>query len=404
MTRRSTFTLTLVLGGLTGLVPLAIDMYLPAFPQIAGGLHASAAQVQLTLTACLLGLAAGQLGIGPASDARGRKRPLLVGVGGYVLASFGCAIAPNLAVLTACRTLQGLSGAAGVVLSRAIVADLYSGPAAARFFSRLILVFGLAPMLAPILGGQVLRFASWKGIFVILAAAGALMLVAAAFALPETLPVERRRAGGLGETLRALRVASTDRAFIGFTLALAFGFAGMFAYISGSPFVVQKQYGASPQLFGLLFGVNALGFVAASQVNGWLVVRVAPRHLLLCGLVGELSAGVGLLAAVLAGLGLPFLAVGMFALLASLGFVAPNATALALGRQPRRAGSASALMGTVQFVIAASVAPLVGMRGGDALSMATVIAICAGVALTAFVTLTRRTPATAALEVSEARG
>src|SRR6266581_3011517 len=224
--------LIIVLGALTAFGPMSIDMYLPAFPALTRHFHAPEAQVQLTLTACLAGLALGQLLYGPVSDALGRRRPLYAGLAPYV--------------------------------------------AAARFFSLLMLVTGLAPMLAPLAGAQVLRFTSWQGVFVVLSGYGLVLLIGVALALPETLPMERRRRGGLRHTLRTFRGLSRDRTFLGYALGGGLVFAAMFAYISGSSFVTQEIYGVSPQVFGLIFGVNALGIVLASQVNSALLGRVAP--------------------------------------------------------------------------------------------------------------------------------
>jgi DHA1 family bicyclomycin/chloramphenicol resistance-like MFS transporter len=246
-------------------------------------------------------------------------------------------------------------------------------------------------MLAPIAGGQLMRVTSWRGIFVALAVAAVALLTLITLALRETLPPERRHPSGLRSSLHGLRVAASDRGFLGLAATQGFAFAAMFAYIAAAPFVVQTAFGASPQAFSLLFGLNVIGFVAASQVNGWLVGRVSPRRLLTGGLIAQFTAASALLAAALAHLGLPVLAAGLFALMVSMGFVAPNSMALALSRNPNRAGSASAVLGLMQFVTSAAVAPLVGLGGGGAVSMALVIAGCVGVALVLFVSLARRT-------------
>src|SRR2546425_12356619 len=250
-----------LLGGLTAFGPLSIDMYLPALPAIGRDLAASESVIQLTLTACLTGLALGQILAGPLSDRLGRRRPLLIGVAGYVLASLLCATAPAAPLLVGFRLLQGLAGAAGIVIARAIVRDLYAGSAAARYFSRLILVMGLAPILAPVVGAQLLRFTSWHGIFLVLALITALLWLGAASALPETLPVQRRRSGSLGDTVRTFRKLAADTQFISYAVAGGLAVGAMFAYIAGSPFVLQGIFHVSPQTFSLIFGVNALGFV-----------------------------------------------------------------------------------------------------------------------------------------------
>src|SRR2546423_12636585 len=355
---------------------MSIDMYLPAFPRLTGHFHASESQVQLTLTACLAGLALGQLLYGPVSDALGRRRPLYAGLVAYVVTSALCVVAPSVAVLTGLRFVQGLGGAAGIVIARAVVRDMYSGIAAARYFSALMLVNGLAPMLAPLAGSQVLRFSSWKGVFVALTGYGLVLVLGVALALPETLPPERRRRGGLRDTLRTFGRLSRDRLFVAYALGGGLVFAAMFAYISGSPFVTQEVYGVSKQTFGLIFGVNALGIVLFSQLNGWLLGRFSPSALLSAALLLNLVGGLGVLAAVASGSHqLRWLLPPLFLVVASIGVVVPNTTALALAGHPETAGSASALLGLGQFVFGAAAAPLVGLGGkGTALPMAVVIA------------------------------
>jgi DHA1 family bicyclomycin/chloramphenicol resistance-like MFS transporter len=296
--------LFVLLGSLTAFGPLSIDMYLPALPAIARDLAASESVVQLTLTACLIGLALGQIVAGPLSDSLGRRRPLLVGVAGYVVVSLLCAIAPSAWLLVVLRLIQGLTGAAGIVIARAIVRDLYSGSAAARYFSRLILVMGLAPILAPVLGAQVLRFSSWRGIFLVLTIVTALLWLGAALGLPETLPAARRNAGSLAGTLNIFGQLIRDTPFIGYAVAAGLAFGAMFAYIAGSPFVLQGIFHVSPQTFSLIFGINALGFVVTSQINGSLVSRIRPARLLTGGLVANATAGLALLFVVVSGFGL----------------------------------------------------------------------------------------------------
>ncbi len=366
-----------VLGALSAFGPMSIDMYLPAFPALARHFAAGEAQVQLTLTACLAGLALGQLLYGPLSDARGRRRPLYAGLVAYVVASGLCAVAPSVAVLTGLRFVQGLGGAAGIVIARAVVRDLYSGVAAARFFSLLMLVNGLAPMLAPLAGAQVLRFGTWPWVFVVLGGYGLLLVVGVALALPETLPASRRRSGGgLRDTVGTFRELARDRIFLGYALGGGLVFAAMFAYISGSSFVTQEIYGVSPQTFGIIFGVNALGIMLASQVNGALLGRFSPGALLSAALALHLAAGLGVLAVVLSGSRqILWLLPPLFLAVSMVGVVLPNTTALALSGHPSIAGTASALLGLGQYVFGAAVAPLVGLGGhGTALPMAVVIA------------------------------
>jgi DHA1 family bicyclomycin/chloramphenicol resistance-like MFS transporter len=315
---------------------------------------------------------------GPLSDRFGRRPPLLAGVGAYAVASLLCALAPSIHVLVALRFAQGLAGAAGIVIARAIVRDMYSGRAAARYFSLLMLVNGAAPILAPVLGGQALQVTSWRGIFVVLAAIGVVLVTAAATGLPETLAPARRHAGGVTGTLRTFWRLLRDRPFLGHALACGLSFGAMFAYIAGSPFVLQDIYGASPQLFSVMFAVNALGIVAASQINRALVARHEPRAIMVAALCAQAAGGIALLAAVVAGTGVWPVVALLFVVVASLGFVFPNATALALADHPRVAGSASGLLGVLQFIVGAAAAPLVGIGGTDtALPMALTIAVLA---------------------------
>jgi MFS transporter, DHA1 family, multidrug resistance protein len=384
------WSFVLVLGGSAALAPFAIDMYLPALPVIADDLGGSASGVQLSLTACLAGLAGGQLVAGPLSDRYGRRVPLVIGLLGFVAASLLCGLATSVPMLVLLRLLQGLFGAAPQVVGRAVVRDLYDGAEAVRFFSLLMLVIGLAPIIAPVVGVQVLRFADWRMIFVVLAIIGAVVTAAALVLLPETHPAGRRQPTSLWGTVRGLLSLLSDRVLVGYALASGLAFAAMFAYISGSPFVVQNVYGGSPFTFSLIFGANALGLTLASQVNGRLAGRVAARSMLTGGLGVTFLAGLAILGVVLSGIPhLAALVVPLFVLISSLGFVMPNATALALSRHPEAAGSASALLGVLQFIVGAVAAPLVGLGGPNtAFPMALVIALLSAGAVAALLTLT----------------
>jgi DHA1 family bicyclomycin/chloramphenicol resistance-like MFS transporter len=367
--------LIFVLGALTAFGPLSIDMYLPGLPALASTFDAPAWAAQLTLTACLAGLALGQIVAGPLSDRFGRRVPVLLGVGAYAVLSALCALAPSVFPLVGLRLLQGLAGAAGIVIARAVVRDLHSGHEAARFFSLLMLVNGAAPILAPVLGGQILGVTSWRGVFVVLAAIGVLLLAASAWALPETLAPERRHPGGVADTLRTFGRLLRDRTFLGYALACGLCFGAMFAYIAGSPFVLQEIYGASPQLYSFIFAVNALGIVGASQANRALVGRFEPRAIARGAQATQALAGLALLVAVAVGTGVWPVVILLFVVVASLGLVMPNATALALADHPEVAGSASGLLGVMQFMVGAAAAPLVGVGGTDtALPMAAAIA------------------------------
>jgi DHA1 family bicyclomycin/chloramphenicol resistance-like MFS transporter len=378
-----------ILGALSAFAPLSIDMYLPALPSLARGFGIGASQAQLTLSACLLGLAAGQLIAGPLSDVLGRRRPLLVGVAAYALASLLCVVAPSAGALVVLRFVQGLAGAAGIVIARAMVRDMYAGIAAARIFSMLMLVSGLAPILAPTLGGLILRVTSWRGVFVVLACIGIALLVSTAVGLGETMPPEERRTGGLSAMFEVLGELLRDRAFVGYALASGSASAAMFAYISGSTFVLQDIYGVSPQVFGLLFGINALGIMGAGQLNARLVYHVPLRRLLFGGLSVIAVGGLGLLAVIATDrLGLAGVLPALFLVVATQGIVGPTATALALTGHRSTAGSASALLGSLQMLVGAIAAPIVGLGGAStAMPMALVIAVCSVLALAAAVAL-----------------
>ncbi|MFH0175470.1 multidrug effflux MFS transporter [Streptomyces cacaoi] len=392
--RRAGLLVTLVLGGLTATPPLSMDMYLPALPEVTRSLHAPAATVQLTLTACLAGMALGQLVVGPMSDRWGRRRPLLAGLVVYVVATALCALAPTIELLVACRLVQGLAGAAGIVIARAVVRDLYDGVAMARFFSTLMLISGVAPVVAPLIGAQILRATDWRGVFVLLTGVGLLLAVVVWTRLPETLPAAERHAGGVGEALRSMRRLLGDLPFTGYMLTGGFTFAALFAYISASPFVVQEIYGASPQTFGLLFGVNSVGLVLIGQVNGRVLVgRVRLDRVLAVGLSVVVLAATALLlmtTGVFGEVGLAPVAAALFVLMSAMGVTLPNAQTLALMRVRHSAGSASALLGTSSFLIGAIASPLVGIAGEHtAVPMAVVQLAAALVAAACFVGMCR---------------
>jgi DHA1 family bicyclomycin/chloramphenicol resistance-like MFS transporter len=370
-----------LLGALTAFGPLSLDTYLPALPQLAADLGTSATSAQATLTACLVGLAAGQLVAGPVSDRVGRMGPLLAGLAGYAASSAVCAVAPSIPVLVVLRFVQGACGAAGVVVSRAIVRDLYGGTAAARMFARLMLVNGLAPILAPVIGAQLLHLTSWRGVFAFLALVGVVLFALAATTLRETLPRERELGAtdGLGplRTRQAFGRLLRDRAFVSYAATSGLVFAAMFAYISGSSFVLEERFGLTAAQFSAVFATNAVGIVAASQVSAQLVGRLGAQVLLSAGVVGSAAGGLSLLLVVVTGAGLAGILPSLFVVVASVGLVLPNATALGLAKHPRIAGSASALLGLSQYAVGAAVAPLVGLAGRTAVwPMATVISAC----------------------------
>src|SRR4051794_20824360 len=366
--------LALILGAFVAVGPLTIDMYLPALPALRADLGTTSAAVQLTLTGTLVGLAVGQLVIGPWSDALGRRRPLLAGTALHVLASLLVLVAPNLAVLAVLRVLQGVGTAAAGVVALAIVRDLFDGRAAATMLSRLFLVMGVAPVLAPTIGGEVLRFTSWRGVFAVLAAYGLLLLAVGAFRLPETLPPSRRRRGGAAATVRTYRMLLRDRAYLGLVLVAGLTMAALFTYVAGSSFVYQRQFGLDEQQFGLLFGAGAVWLIAATQLNPVLLRWWSPAQILVAATcAGALAGGVLLTLAATTTGGLFGVAVPLWAVLFAAGLALPNAPALALAEYGESAGSAAALLGAVQFGVGAAVSPLVGLLGNDALAMGGVI-------------------------------
>jgi MFS transporter, DHA1 family, multidrug resistance protein len=379
---RGRLRLVLVLGALVALGPLTIDMYLPALPTIVGDLHTTDAAAQLTLTGTLIGLSLGQLLVGPLSDTFGRRRPLLVGVAVHVLASLLCLVAPNVEVLGALRVLQGVGAAAASVVAMAIVRDLFVGRTAATLFSRLMLVLGVAPVLAPTIGGEVLRFTSWRGVFVVLAVLALLMIVMSARAVPETLPADRRRPLGLRNTLRTYGGLLRDRTFVGLVLVAGLGMAGLFGYVAGSSFVFQEEFGMSEQQFGFLFGAGAIFLIGGTQLNAALLARFEPRVILPAALVLGVVAGAALVALAATGTGgLVGVVAPLWTVLFALGLVMPNAPALALARHGEAAGTAAALLGAIQMGVGAVVSPVVGLLGNDALAMGAVMTGGAALAL-----------------------
>jgi DHA1 family bicyclomycin/chloramphenicol resistance-like MFS transporter len=362
-----------------------MDMYLPALPALAAELGSATSVTQLSLTACLLGLALGQLLAGPVSDVRGRRIPLIIGVALYAIVSLLCVFSPNIWVFIGLRFIQGLAGAAGIVISRASVRDLYSGVELTKFFALLMLVNGAAPILAPIIGAEVLEFTSWRGVFSLLSIIGVLMLLAVLFGMKETLPAERRSSGGMRHTLTTFRRLTRDSMFIGYALTQGFVMAAMFAYISGSPFVLQELFGVSPRMFSLIFGINGAGIIAASQIAGRLAGRVHERRLLGSGLMMSSAGGALLLLAAALQAGLYIVIPAFFLVVSSVGLIATTTTSLALQSQGQSAGSASALLGMLSFIIGGAAAPLVGIGDNqNAWPLAIVMSALVGAAVLCF--------------------
>jgi DHA1 family bicyclomycin/chloramphenicol resistance-like MFS transporter len=388
--------LTLLLGSLTAFGPLSMDLYLPAFPQLAADLAATQAQVQLTLTADVLGLVVGQLVLGPLSDAWGRRRLLLGSTAVCALASLLCAIAPSVAVLTAWRFVQGFAGGGGIVLARAVASDLTTGVTAARLFSLFMTLSSVAPIAAPVAGGALLAWTGdWRVAFHVLAVLNAVLAVALWRAIPETLPAERRHRGGLQQTAHAFADLVRDRVFLGYALTVGFAYASLFGYIAGSSFVLQQHYGLSPTQFSALFALNAAGMVVLGLVNARLVGRFAVRRLLVVGLVASAVSAAVLVVGVTAGAGLGVLAVlvPLFVVVTTRGLVSANATVLGVERGAHAAGSASAVLGAFMFGGGILVTPLVGLGPeGSPMPMALVVAGGALAALLATVLFTSSAP------------
>ncbi|MFH8252705.1 multidrug effflux MFS transporter [Microbacterium sp. B2969] len=391
---------------LAALSPLATAMYLPALPAMAVDLTADARTLQLTVTAFMVGLAVGQLIIGPLSDRTGRRSLLIAGAGACVVASAACALAPSIQILIFARLLQGLSGAAGIVLGRAIIADTVRGNAAARAFSLLMSIGAIAPVIAPLIGSAIAEASGWRGVFAALLVCAIAMLLGSVVFLPETLHVSRRRAARLRTTVREAVRVILHRRFAGYAVVLVFSYASLIAYVSASPFVLQIGYGLAPGAYALAFAANAAGLTLASFANARLVRRFSPRRLLAVGLTGELGVASGILvAAITATLNLGILLVLLWAAVACLGLVMGNATSLAMDQVSRSAGSGSALLGAAQFALAAIVAPLASVGvSGSPLAMAGIMTVCAGIAAITFVMTTcatrwsKRSPATRARE------
>jgi MFS transporter, DHA1 family, multidrug resistance protein len=392
--RTITPALLVTLALLSAVAPFATDLYLPAFPVMVTDLHTSATAVQLTLTAFLAGLAFGQLVFGPLSDRFGRMRPLLVGAAVCVLASVATVFAPSIEALVGARFVQGAAGAAGMVIGRAIIADLASGKAAARAFSLMMIVGGIAPVVAPLAGGFLVGPIGWRGALAVILGLSTLMLLAILLIVRET-HTEHRRAElrstrtTLGSPLRDL----TSRGYLGHVVAYCCAFATLMAYIAASPFIYQTMMGLSANVYGAMFGVNALALLSVSVLSARLIRRFEVRRIAAVGLVSGLGGTVLLLVVALSGVPAGWLALPLLLTVGSMGLVFGNTTALALGAAPRAAGTASAVLGASQFGLAAAVSPLVSIAGAGTAVPAAIVMVCtSSVALAGFISARGSTP------------
>lgn len=369
--------IALILGFLSSIPPFATDFYLPALPQMTTSLDTNAALVQLSLTAFLLGMAIGQLVIGPYSDVLGRRIPLLISLLIFTVTTILCAYSPSILVLVVLRVLQGMSGAGGVVLSRAIVRDLYTGYEITRFMAILALVNGVITVLAPVVGGQLLRFTDWRGIFFILGVISVIVFVNVIIGVKETLPVAARTESGLKNTLINFGNLFKDKVFIGYTFTQGLIFGGFFGYLSASPFVLQDIYGLSAQEYSYSFGINATGVLIATFIASKFVLNYGEKRILGVVLNLSLTSSLLLLFSILLKWNIVMILVAFFLIFSCMGVISMLSNSLAMQSQEKNAGSASALLGLVPFVIGAITAPLVGIGGGDtAVPMAVVIAAC----------------------------
>lgn len=354
--------LTVFLGMLAAIAPLSTDMYLPALPLMMNDFAVVPSMIQLTLTASMAGMAAGQIFAGPVSDDMGRRKPLLIGMVVFVASTVACILSSSIYLFLVFRFIQGFAGGAGIVIARAIARDVCKGPALTRFFSMLMLVNGLAPIIAPVIGGQILRFADWQGIFILLAVIG-VILAAGACLMGETLPFRRRINGGVLASFKGFDVLIHQPYFMGHCIMQCFAFAAFFAYISGSPFVFQNVYQVSPQLFSIIFGVNGIGLMISGVLAGRLAGHVADWKTLRTALwIALIGSGV-LLGCFAGAMPLPVVIVVLFFTISTLSALSTSSFSLAMQSQGRNAGSASALIGFFSMISGAVMAPVVGIAG-----------------------------------------
>lgn len=400
--RRVLPTLLLVL---TVFGPISMDLYLPALPALTRELGAVTSVAQLTVTACLIGLAAGQLTAGPLSDRYGRRRVLIAGVIAYVATSLLCALSPTVEMLIVARVVQGLAGGVGIVIANAAGRDIYSGPRLIRFSARLTVVGGLAAVVGPLLGGLLVTFTDWRGLFVFLALVGAVILLSTVALVPETLPHEQRTTGGLVHTLQDFRTLVHDRVFLGAVLTQGFSYAALFAYLSGATFVLQDIYGLSPQEYAAAFGLNSVGFMVFGHLAGRAAERGSVGGTLAVGVVTTTVGALGLLLAGLAAVPLWVVVLALFTLAGGVAISSPPATALVLGGYPQMAGTAASLLGAARFGFGGFAAPLVGVAGALSILplgiVTTTAAVLAGVSCLLIARRPSPAPASAVPTASE---
>jgi DHA1 family bicyclomycin/chloramphenicol resistance-like MFS transporter len=379
--RMSTLRAMLVLGMLEAFGPLSMDLYLPQLPQLAASLGTAEALGQATMSACMIGLGLGQLIAGPLSDRFGRRRPLMVGVSAFAMLSVLCAVAPTIELLLLARFLQGLAGSAGIVICLAIARDQFEGAELSRMLSLLFLVSGTAPIIAPVLGGQLARFMDWRGIFWVLGAIGVLLLLVVVVALPETLPQAERHGGGLKALGGHTGAVVHDRLFLAVLCAAAGGGVAFFTYLSMSSFVLQDEFGLTPQTFSLAFAGGALASIVGSQASRLVVRRWGPLRVYLGGITATLVATAAFLTLALAGTGALGVVVALIGFMLCSGIGGPNGQTLALAHHGARAGTASALLGTATFLFGPVLAPIAaGIGGTNTVTMAATMAVAATVA------------------------
>lgn len=386
-----------ILALLTVLGPASMDLYLPVLPALARDLSSTTSSALLTMTTCLLGLALGQVVAGPISDRYGRRGPLIVGVVIFVVASAMCALSPSVAVLIALRLVQGLAGAVGLVIAQAAGRDIYEGAQLTRYYGRIVVLSGLAAIVAPVVGGQLATLLEWRGFFVVLAAIGGVLLLAVLFGFRETLPIGNRVTGGARNTGVHVRILFGDRLFLGAMLASACTAAAYFAYLAGASFVLQDIYGLTPAGYSLVFGLNAAGFAVFGFLGGRAAERWSERLAFILGIGITAVGAYGMLATALLHLPLPFAVASFFAVAAGAAAVSPPATSLALADYPQFAGTASSILGVTRFAAGGLAAPLVGIAGAlTMVPLGIVTVVSTALAVPAYVWLVRR-PTTATL-------